>query len=241
MNKRIAIVQSNYIPWRGYFDLISQVDEFILFDDAQYTKRDWRNRNQIKTRNGPIWLTIPVEVKGKRSQKIKDTRISDSGWGPRHWKSIVHNYSQAKYFSQYKDLFEKLYLDRSEILLSQVNYKFLSAICELLNIRTKLTWSSDYRWVEGKTERLIDLCKQAGANEYLSGPAARGYMNEELMSREGIALRYMDYSGYPEYEQLYPPFAPRVSVIDLIFNEGPDAQRFIGKTQEQIFALQGKS
>jgi len=227
MNKRVAIVQSNYIPWRGYFDLISQVDEFILFDDAQYTRRDWRNRNRIKTPNGSIWLTIPVEVKGKRDQKIKDTVISDPGWNRNHWKSIIYNYSKAKYFSQYKELFEELYLECNERMLSQVNYKFLTSICELLGIKTKLVWSSEYRLVEGKTERLIDLCKQAGANEYLSGPTARGYIDEELFRSEGIALRYMDYSGYSEYEQLYPPFEPKVSIIDLIFNEGPGARKYL--------------
>ena len=227
MNKRVAIVQSNYIPWRGYFDLISQVDEFILFDDAQYTPRDWRNRNKIKTRNGSIWLTIPVEVKGKRTQKIKDTVISGPGWSRNHWKTIVHNYSNTKYFTSYKNLFEELYSIRDERLLSEVNYKFLTSICELLDIKTKLSWSSEYRLVEGKTERLSDLCKQAGADEYLSGPTARGYIDEELFKREGIALSYMDYSGYPEYEQLYPPFESRVSVIDLIFNEGPDAGKYI--------------
>ena len=227
MNKRVAIVQSNYIPWRGYFDLISQVDEFILFDDVQYTSRDWRNRNKIKTPNGSIWLTIPVEVKGKRDQKIKDTVISDPGWSRNHWKSIVYNYSKTKYFPRYKDLFERLYLDRNESLLSQVNYKFLTSICELLGIKTKVAWSSEYRLVEGKTERLIDLCKQAGANEYLSGPTARGYIDEELFRSEGIELRYMDYSGYSEYRQLYPPFDSNVSIIDLIFNEGPEATSFM--------------
>ena len=136
MNKRIAIVQSNYIPWRGYFDLISQVDEFILFDDAQYTKRNWRNRNKIKTRNGSIWLTIPVEAKDKQYQKIKDTVIKDPRWGRNHWTTIVHNYSKSKYFSSYEDLFEELYLNSNERLLSQVNYKFLTSICELLGVKT---------------------------------------------------------------------------------------------------------
>src|SRR5216684_4013933 len=110
----------NYIPWRGYFDLISQVDEFILFDDVQYTRRDWRNRNRIKAPNGSMWLTIPVEVKGKRDQNIKDTVISDPGWSRNHWRTIVYNYSKTKYFSEYKELFESLYLERNEKLLSQV-------------------------------------------------------------------------------------------------------------------------
>src|SRR4051812_34476120 len=107
--RRAAIVQSNYIPWRGYFDLIRSVDQFILFDDMQYTRRDWRNRNQIKSPAGLLWLTIPVNVKGKRLQRIKDTVVSDAGWNLDHWKTIVHCYSKAKYFRDYRETVEDLY------------------------------------------------------------------------------------------------------------------------------------
>ena len=227
MSKKIAIVQSNYIPWKGYFDLMNLVDEFILFDDMQYTKRDWRNRNKIKTPDGLMWLTIPVKVKGRYYQKIKETAISDPQWDEKHWRSIVCNHSKAKYFTEYRELFEDLYLGCNETLLSRINYRFLTAICEILGIDTKLSWSMDYRLIEGKTERLVDLCKQAGATEYLSGPTAKGYIDEELFSEEGITLRYMDYSGYSEYNQLYPPFDHHVSIIDLIFNEGPDAPKYM--------------
>jgi len=159
------------------------VDEFILFDDMQYTKRDWRNRNKIKTPNGLIWLTIPVKVKGKYHQKIRDTIISDPRWNYAHLNSIVHNYSKAKFFKRYKELFEELYLNMDERSLSQINYRLLTAICEILGINTKLSWSMDYHLTEGKTERLVDLCKQAGATDYLSGPAARGYIDEELFRK----------------------------------------------------------
>ena len=218
MGKKIAIVQSSYIPWKGYFDLINFVDEFILFDDMQYTKRDWRNRNKIKTSNGVKWLTIPVEVKGKYIQKIKDTIISDPEWNRRHWSSIVHNYSRAKYFYDYKELFDELYLRSSDKLLSEVNYRFLTVICEALGINTTISWSMEYRLIDGKTQRIIDLCKQSRASEYISGPSAKGYIDEEMFENEGIILRYMDYSGYPEYNQPYPPFEHGVSIIDLIFN-----------------------
>lgn len=227
MTKRVAIVQSNYIPWKGYFDLIHFVDEFILFDDMQYTRRDWRNRNRIKTRNGVQWLTIPVESKNKYHQKIKDTVVSDLQWGKRHWQSIVHNYARAPYFPRYQETFEGLYLGIQEPFLSLVNYSFLTACCDLLGIRTKLSWSMDYHLVEGKTERLVGLCKQMGATEYLSGPSAKGYIDEALFQAEGIQVRYLDYSGYPEYEQLFPPFEHAVSVIDLIFNTGPEAQKYM--------------
>jgi hypothetical protein len=223
----VAIVQSNYIPWKGYFDLINLVDEFILFDDMQYTRRDWRNRNLIKTRAGLKWLTIPVAVKGNFFQKIKDTRVSDPGWGRTHWESIVHNYSKANHFAAFREVFESLYLGSQESFLSQINYAFLTTICKILRIETRITWSDTYESVEGKTERLVSICKQAGATTYISGPAARDYIDEGLFNYADISLEYMDYSAYPEYRQLFPPFEHGVSVIDLIFNEGPDAPKFM--------------
>lgn len=225
--KSVAIVQSNYIPWRGYFDLINLVDEFILLDDAQYTRRDWRNRNILKSCSGPIWLTIPVKVKGRYLQPIKDTIISDPAWNRRHWKTIVSCYSNARYFALYKPLFEELYLNSDERYLSKINYQFLTVICNLLEIRTRLTWSMDYRLSGRQTERIVDLCKQAGANYYLTGPKAKYYLNEKLFHQAGISVTFMDYEGYPEYKQLCPPFEPKVSIIDLIFNEGRDAPKYL--------------
>nr|MBP7323907.1 WbqC family protein [Deltaproteobacteria bacterium] len=227
MEKKVAIVQSNYIPWKGYFDLINRADEFILFDDVQYTRRDWRNRNLIKTPNGLLWLTVPVEVKGKYLQKIKDTLISDPDWGGKHWKTIVQNYSRAPYFKEYRNLFEELYCGTRERLLSTLNGTFIKAVCDLLGIAAKISWSMDYEVIDGKSERLLHLCKQAAATEYISGPAAKSYLDEELFRREGISVVFMDYSGYPEYNQLFPPFEHGVSIIDLIFNEGPHARQFM--------------
>jgi hypothetical protein len=226
--KKVAIVQSNYIPWKGYFDLINIVDEFILYDEMQYTRRDWRNRNLIKTPTGLKWLTIPVAVKGNFFQKIKDTTVSDPRWARKHWETIVHNYSKAKHFSQYRDVFAELYSScAQEKFLSQINYLFLSAICKILGVDTKISWSEDYVSRDGKTERLVSLCKQAGATTYISGPAARDYLDEALFAKESIALQYIDYSSYPEYRQLSPPFEHRVSIIDLIFNEGPEATNYM--------------
>ena len=227
ISKKVAILQSNYIPWRGYFDIINMVDEFILFDDMQYTRRDWRNRNRIKTASGSRWITITVEVKGKYFQKIKDTKVSNAEWNHKHWDSIVNSYSRARYFRNYKETLEELYLGCSEKYLSRINHRFLVAICKFLGINTKISWSMDYHLVEGKTERLIDICKQAGADEYVSGPAAKGYIDEQMFEKEGIRLSYMDYSGYPEYNQLFPPFEHAISIIDLIFNEGPNAPEFM--------------
>ncbi len=227
MSKKIAILQSNYIPWKGYFDLINMVDEFILFDDMQYTRRDWRNRNKIKTQHGIQWLTIPVEVKGKYYQKICETLVCDSKWGETHWKTILHNYSKAKFFAEYKDLFEELFLNSDEKYLSLINFRLLSTICKILGINTHISWSMDYEMIDGKTERLVHLCKQAKATEYLAGPASKNYIDENLFEEAKIKLSYIDYSGYPEYCQLFPPFVHEVSIIDLIFNEGHNTQKFM--------------
>lgn len=226
MCKKIAILQSNYIPWKGYFDLINLVDEFILYDDVQFTKNDWRNRNIIKTPSGLKWLTIPVYNKSL-SQTIMETTVADSRWTHKHYKSIVANYSRASYFHIYQEFFEDLYLGCTEHYLSRINYRFLRAICKILGINTTLSWSMDYHVAGEKTERLVDLCLQSCARTYLSGPAARNYIKAELFKEAGIELCYMDYSCYPEYHQLFGPFEHGVSIIDLIFNEGPEAPKYM--------------
>lgn len=225
--KKVAIVQSNYIPWKGYFDLINSVDEFVLYDDMQYTRRDWRNRNKIKMPQGPTWLTIPVEVKGKYFQKINETRISDSDWAKQHWSSIKQCYSKAPYFKQYSAQFEDMYLSMNEEYLSQVNFKFIQMINDILGITTKLSWSSEFVLEEGQTEKLLGICRQAGAECYISGPAAKDYFNEDTAQEMGIKVEWMDYSDYPEYPQLFEPFEHGVSILDLIFNVGPSAQSFM--------------
>lgn len=224
--KKVAILQSNYIPWKGYFDLINMVDEFILYDEVQYTKNDWRNRNKIKTPQGIQWLTIPVRQESL-DQKIKDTKISDKKWNIKHWRTISQNYSKSKYFKDYKDIFEELYLTCDEEYLSQINYKFITTINEILEIKTKLSWSSEFELVDGQTEKLLGICKDCNADIYLSGPAAKDYFNEELAKQENIKVEWMDYSGYKEYEQLNPPFEHGVTILDLIFNKGDRAKEFM--------------
>ncbi len=226
MHKRAAIVQSNYIPWKGYFDLINLVDEFILFDDVQYTRRDWRNRNQIKTPTGLQWLTVPVEVKGKYDQLIRDTQIADSGWGKRHWATIAQNYSRAEHFGDYKETFESLYFSRHQSL-SLCNRAFIEAVCGILDIGTRLTWSWEHPPANGRNERLISICKSVGAGIYISGPAAKDYLDETLFQAEGIQVQWMDYGGYPIYRQLYGSFEHGVTILDLILNEGPNARRYM--------------
>jgi len=225
--KRIAIVQSNYIPWKGYFDLIRFCDEFVLYDDVQYTRRDWRNRNLIKTPHGLHWLTIPVEVKGRYLQRIRDTRVSDPGWGRKHWAVLRHNYAKAPFFQRYRECLEALYLAPSPEYLSEINRIFLEAIAPELGIRTPISFSGDYELAEGRSERLLGICRAARADVYLSGPAARGYLDEGLFAAAGIRVEWMDYSGYAQYPQLFGAFEHGVSVLDLLFNAGPDAWKYM--------------
>ncbi len=226
--KKIAILQSDYIPWKGYFDIINLVDEFILYDDMQYTRRDWRNRNQVKTVDGVKWLTIPVQSKGKYYQKINETLVVDHKWAKEHWMTLKFNYAKAPYFRKYEPLFEGLYQKAEKLdYLSEVNYLFLNEICKLLGITTKLSWSSDYPLAEGKTERLAKLVESAGGTYYLSGPSAKDYIVDEVFEEAGITLEYMDYSGYPEYPQLHGAFTHNVSILDLLFMTGPKAPRYM--------------
>lgn len=226
--KSVVILQSNYIPWKGYFDLMHDADEFILFDDMQYTRRDWRNRNQIKTGRGLEWLSIPVEVKGKFSQRIDATLVADHGWAESHWNKLRGQYQRAPYFKFFADRFAILYRSvEDERNLSRINRVFLEEIARLLGIRARLKWSTDYSNLTGKTERLVGLCREAGGGRYISGPAARDYIQPELFEKAGIELTFKDYSGYPEYPQQFPPFDHGVTILDLLFNVGPDAPWYI--------------
>ncbi len=227
LGKKVAILRSNYIPWKGYFDLINSVDEFILYDDMQFTRRDWRNRNKIKTKDGVQWVTIPVAVKGKYLQKINETQINEPDWGRRHLETLRANYLKSPYFHEYENLLRDLYLSNPSLYLSEVNYRFLKAICDLLGINTMISWSSDYELIEGKTERLVSLCQQAGGQYYLSGPAAREYIDPLLFAEAGIELAWMDYTGYPEYPQRFPPFDHAVTILDLLFNVGHNATQYL--------------
>lgn len=225
--KRVAILQSNYIPWKGYFDMIAAVDEFILYDDMQYTRRDWRNRNQIKTAGGVKWLSVPVKAKGKYHQTIRDTEVEMSGWEEVHWKTLVQHYRKAPHYKAVSDWLEPLYLSEPYTHLSKLNRCFIEAVCRYLYIDTPITNSWDYKLADGKSERLADLCAQAGGTEYISGPAAKDYIEESAFIERGIALSWFDYSGYPEYPQLWGEFSHQVTILDLLFNCGRDAPNYM--------------
>ena len=224
MGKTIAIMQSNYIPWKGYFDLIRRSDTFVIYDCVQYTKNDWRNRNLIKTPSGLQWLTIPVYH--KLNQRIDKTVVSDRYWAMNHWRTISQFYCRAKYFDRYAEIFEDLYLNIDTPFLSEINVKFIEAVCRILGINTPIINCNTLQLVEGQSERLVDICKQLGADKYLSGPAAKNYLNVDMMNKEGIEVEWMTYD-YPEYNQLYPPFEHGVTVLDLIFNTGEEAMSYV--------------
>lgn len=232
MAKKIAIVQSNYIPWKGYFDLIRSVDEFIVLDDVQYTKRDWRNRNQIKSPSGLLWLTIPVKVAGRYHQAINETVTVEDNWRKQHWQSIVSNYSRSPYFEEYSKKFEPFYRADSENFLSRINRHLMEIVCGILEIKTKLSWSTDYELLTGRNERLLSLCLQAGASEYVSGPSAQSYLDIDSFRKAGVNVTFFNYAGYPEYRQSFGKFEHAVSIIDLIFNEGPKAVNFLERTKD---------
>jgi hypothetical protein len=197
----------------------------------QYTRRDWRNRNVIKTKDGLKWLTIPVENKGKFLQAIKDTRVSGRQWAADHWKSLGHAYARARYWPDYREALESLYRDCAvETQLSLINRKWIDWICGAMGIQTRISWSMDFGTLpEDRNQKLIALCQKAGADRYLSGPAARDYLDETQFRKAGIEVVWMDYSGYSEYSQLHGAFIPHVSVLDLLLNEGPNANLFLKK------------
>ncbi len=223
---RVAVLQSNYIPWKGYFDLINSVDLFVFYDDVQYTHRDWRNRNKIKTANGSIWLTVPVG--DSSSRLINEVEIPDPGWQKKHWQTLRENYSKCTHFQRYKTFFESVYLGGSWKSLSELNQALIKHIAvEFLGSRTRFANSTEFGSSGQKMDRLLDLVRRTEATSYLSGPAAKAYIEPERFAENGIDLLWMDYSGYPEYPQRFLPFEHGVSILDLLFNAGPEAPDLI--------------
>lgn len=223
--KKIAILQSNYIPWKGYFDLIAAVDEFIIYDDVQFTKNDWRNRNKIKTPNGSEWISIPVGQDINR--RVRDVTLTDPIWQKKHWHSIESNYRPALHYDEIATWLKPLYLTDTYNSLSQLNRCLIDAICCYLGIKTIIKNSWDYILIDGKTERLVDLCEQAGGTEYISGPSAQNYIEKNLFTEHNIQLTWFDYSEYPEYSQLWGKFIHEVTILDLLFNCGKNSHQFM--------------
>ncbi|MBX2847247.1 MAG: WbqC family protein [Acidiferrobacterales bacterium] len=230
---KVAVMQSNYIPWKGYFDMINSVDTFVLYDTVQYTKNDWRNRNKIVTRQGPQWLTIPVRVQSLQ-QTINETRVAQSNWNKKHWSTLQANYAKSPYFSEYRSLIEDEYKGLTGLSLSEINHRLITIICEILEIGTNIIRSEDLELTGDKNQRLIQICNLLGASSYLSGPAAKDYIDEALFEKNDIEVEWMRYENYREYPQLWPEFDHAVSVLDLIFNTGGEAKYFLNSNERPI-------
>jgi len=230
--KTVAILQSNYIPWKGYFDIIHDVDEFIFHDYLQYTKKDWRNRNLIKTPKGTEWLTVPVGTSQHRL--ICEVAINDLKWQAEHWRIIQQHYSRAPHFSQYRAFFEEFYLASKWDNLSEMNQHLIKRISrELLGVHTEFPTSREYPPTGEKMDRLIYLLKEAQATTYVSGPSGKDYIDPRRLEEAGIALVWKDYSGYPEYQQFFGPFTHQVSILDLLFQVGPAAPEHVWGWRER--------
>ena len=224
--RRVAILQSNYLPWKGYFDIIHDVDLFVFYDDVQYTSHDWRNRNRFKTPSGVRWLTIPVGTRSDR--RICDVELPDGHWRMQHWRRIRASYENAPWYAAYEGLLESLYERRRWTNLSEFNQHAIVTIARgALGIRTEFADSRDHALSGRKLDRLVELLVKVGATTYVSGPAARAYLDEARLAEAGIAVEWKDYSGYPEYPQLHPPFVHEVFVLDLLFHVGSRAPHFI--------------
>lgn len=222
----VVVLQSNYIPWKGYFDLIHDADIFIFYDDLQFTKNDWRNRNKIKATNGTKWLSIPVGINANRL--ICDVTITDTRWQRSHWDSLRQQYERRPFFKLYRSFFEDFYLSKPWTNLSELNHHLIKTIAiEILQVTTKFLDSREFQLRGKKLDRLVDLVSQTKATRYISGPAARGYIEPQRFAELGVQLVWKDYSNYPEYPQAYPPFEHGVTILDLLFNVGPDAPWYI--------------
>ena len=224
------ITQSNYIPWKGYFDMINMVDVFVIYDEVQYTKNDWRNRNLIKTKQGNQWLTIPCK-QTNLNQSIDETIVSMHNWSKKHWQTIRTVYGKAPFFKLYNAQFEELYLNINTIYLSEINYQLIKLINAILGIETELVYSKELNAQGDKTERLVDICKKLNADTYLSGPAAKCYLNESVFNKAEVNVEWMDYTNYPDYPQLNQPFEHGVSILDLLFNTGEEATKYMKSFQ----------
>lgn len=234
--KRVGIIQSNYIPWRGYFDFIDSVDLFVIYDDVKYpVGRSWRNRNQVKTQSGLKWLTVPV--KNKPGLRIEEVIIAQAPkpWQQIHRRLLTDSLKRAPAFKDAVQIWEEGIL-HGDLTISELNVRLIKLICEYLHITTPIVMSRDYAVTGTKTERLIRLLKKVGATAYQSGPSARGYLDESLFRENGICLEYKTYD-YEPYPQLWGEFIGTVSVLDLIANTGPAASIFLKSRTPNLVAV----
>lgn len=224
-----VILQPSYIPWRGYFHQIQKADVFVFYDDVQYDKHGWRNRNRIKTAQGAEWMTVPVFSGGALSKElpINEVRICwDRKWNEVHFRSLRHNYAKAPYYDRYWPMVEAWYGRHAELLADFTIDTTIEVARELGINKTRFLRSSRLGCTGTKTDRLLEILLKLGATHYVSGPAAKDYLETEKLERHNITVEWMAYD-YPEYPQLYPPFDPHVSILDLLLTVGPEAGKYI--------------
>ena len=216
---RVTILQPSYLPWLGFFEQMSRSDKFVLLDDVQYTRRDWRNRNRIRVRENWIWLTVPVQQKSRFSQSLLETRIDNSvSWRRKHLETLRQHYCKAPFFEKYFPRCQQVY-EKDWTFLFDLCLETINLIKEEMGIETPLLRSSEMKPGGEKTERLVSICRELGATHYLSGESGSNYIAEEDFSSQGIALEYQNYE-HPVYPQRYTGFVPHLSAIDLLFNCG---------------------
>ena len=226
---RVTILQPSYLPWLGFFEQMHRSDQFVLYDDVQFTRRDWRNRNRIRVQEGSVWLTVPVIQKNKYEQSLLETKIDNStSWKRKHLESIRCHYSKTPFFDLYFPWCEKTF-NREWNFLLDLSLETIQYLKGELKINTPLLRSSELGESGNKSERLISICKQLGATQYLSGESARNYISEKDFSDQGIGLEYQNYQ-HPEYPQRYEGFVPFLSTIDLLFNCGDKSMGFLKQT-----------
>ena len=226
---RVTILQPSYLPWLGFFEQMHRSDQFVLYDDVQFTRRDWRNRNRVRVLEGSVWLTVPVIQKNKYEQSLLETKIDNStSWKRKHLETIRCHYSKTPFFDLHFPWCEKIFNSEWNFLLD-LSLETIQYLKGELKINTPLLRSSELGEPGNKTERLVSICKQLGATQYLSGESARNYISETDFFDQGIELEYQEYQ-HPEYPQRYEGFVPFLSTIDLLFNCGDKSLEFLKKT-----------
>lgn len=218
--RTLAVLQPGYMPWLGFFEQMAQSDVFVLYDDVQYDKHGWRNRNRIKSHNGPQWLSVPVHV--SLGQSILDVSVDNkTNWARKHISSISQLYKQAAYVKEYLPVLEDL-LKKPWERIVDLDIAIILQMMKWLGIETQIFRSSELNVGGDRNERLINLCLHFQANRYYSGNAARVYLDEPLFQRHGIDAAFQEYS-HPTYPQLHGDFVPYLSALDLLLNCGPDS------------------
>ncbi len=222
----ISVHQPQYLPWLGFFDKINKSDGFVFLDQVQYKSREFQNRNKIRTKDGFLWLSVPVKSKGKGRQKISQVVIDNEfPWARQHLESLKTWYAKAKFFKQYLPFFEDVFNRKWDKLLD-LNIHIINYLLKQLSITTTVYFESKLAISSIKTERIIQICKKLEADTYLSGIGGKDYLEEVKFSPAGIKLVYQEFS-HPQYDQLFEPFIPFMSIVDLLFNYGPDSLKIL--------------